>query len=918
MPVFAQVLPAASLAASNDSTAGFARFQSNILPILKEYCFDCHGDGMNKGKVAFDEFKTQDELLARKDLWMAALKNVRAGLMPPEKKPRPSEEQKRTLAEWIKRDAFGIDPNDPDPGRVTVRRLNRTEYRNTIRDLTGFDFKVEEELPPDDTGFGFDNIGDVLSLSPLLLEKYMQAAETIAASAVPRVTRVVAEKNLPGASFRKSEGKGSGERLSFYEAAKVGNSFSAPHAGSYRLLLELEVLGQFDFDPGKCQVLFKTGDHELLKKEFGWQNGKKFKFDFDQHWEAGEHPLSLELVPLTPVDQKKNSLDLRILSVRVQGPLEEKHWVRPANFELFFSKDPPTSAAKRRDYAREVLGRFAKRAYRRPVDGPTVERLVSIAQSVYTQPGKRFEDGIAQAIVPVLASPRFLFRVEDTEPSNRRPKQPQAARSDAKLTSAASSPSPSGRGSNVARSKAKESTSEDRTSGQTLSLSLGERAGVRGNGPSESSGASQLVASVSPTHLFIDDYALASRLSYFLWSTMPDDELFRLADRGTLRQNLDAQVKRMLADRRSRALIENFVGQWLQVRDVEGIDINAFVVLARDRGEERDFARRRQRFQELIGIPEEKRTPEQKAELQEMIEQRRRRQGNRRNVELDRELRRALREETEHYFGYVVREDRSVLELLDSDYTFLNERLARHYDLTNLNLAGPEFHRVTLPADGPRGGVLTHGAVLIVTSNPTRTSPVKRGLFILDNILGTPPPPPPADIPLLEDSEKELGDRKPTLRETLAVHRGKPLCSSCHNRMDPLGLALENFNALGMWRDKERGQPIDSSGKLITGEPFQDIRQVRHVLATTHHLEFYRCLTEKLLTYALGRGLEPYDVETVDRIVERLEQQNGRFSALLLGIVESAPFQKRRNQSAPDSPEPPKSGEQRAELKSSP
>lgn len=847
----ALLVPAASNSASNSASnpapAGFARFQSDVLPILKEYCFDCHGDGMNKGKVAFDEFKTHDELLAKKELWMAVLKNLRAGLMPPEKKPRPSEEQKRILADWIKRDAFGIDPNDPDPGRVTVRRLNRVEYRNTIRDLTGFDFKVEEELPPDDTGFGFDNIGDVLTLSPLLLEKYMQAAETIAAGAVPRVTRVVAEKNLPGASFRKSEGKGNGERLSFYEAAKVSNSFSAPHAGSYRLMLEVEVLGQFDFDPGKCQVGFKADDRELLKKEFGWQNGKKFKFDFEQKWEAGEHPLSLELVPLTPADQKKNSLDLRILSVRVQGPLEEKHWVRPANFELYFSKDPPSSAAKRREYAREVLGRFAKRAYRRPVDERTVERLVSIAQSVYTQPGKRFEDGIAQAIVPVLASPRFLFRVEEAKPGSRRR----------------------------------------------------EEAGA----------ANRLLTSAATAHPFVDDYALASRLSYFLWSTMPDDELFRLADRGTLRQNLDGQVKRMLADRHSRALVENFVGQWLQVRDVEGIDINAFVVLARDRGEERDFARRRQRFQELIGIPEEQRTPEQKKELQEMFEQRRRRQGNRKNIELDRELRRALREETEHYFAHVVHEDRSVLELIDSDYTFLNERLARHYDLTNLNLAGPEFRRVTLPAEDPRGGVLTHGAVLIVTSNPTRTSPVKRGLFILDNILGTPPPPPPADIPLLEDSEKEFKDKTPTLRETLAVHRGKPLCSSCHNRMDPLGLALENFNALGMWRDKERGQPIDASGKLITGEPFQDIREVRRVLATTHRLEFYRCLTEKLLTYALGRGLETYDVETVDRIVGRLDQQNGRFSALLLGIVESAPFQKRRNPRAPDSPGPSTAGE---------
>jgi len=818
-----------------------ARFHKGVEPILKEYCYDCHGDGMNKGKVAFDEFKSDDELLARRDLWFAVLKNVRAGLMPPEKKPRPSAEQTRALADWIKRDAFGLDPQNPDPGRVTIRRLNRVEYRNTIRDLMGFDFKVQDELPPDDTGYGFDNIGDVLTLSPMLLEKYMRAAETITAEAVPRVTRVVAEQTIPGSAFRKSEGKGSGERLTFYEAAKVGHTFKAEHAGDYRVALELEVLGQFDFDPGKCRVVFRAGDRELLQKEFGWQNGKKFKFDFDQSWDAGEHRLTLELIPLLPVEQKKHALDLRLTAVKVQGPLAERHWVRPKNFDLFFAKDPPSSSVERHKYAREVLARFTRNAYRRPADERTVSRLVAIAEGVCRQPGKRFADGIAQAMVPVLASPRFLFRVEATQPS-----------------------------------------------------------------------------SAGHIHPLVDEYALASRLSYFLWSTMPDDELFRLADRGELRQKLDAQVKRMLASRRSQALVENFVGQWLQVRDVEGIDINAFVVLARDRGEEKDVERRRRRFQELTAMAEEKRTPEQKAELQQMFEERRRRQNNRQNVELDNDLRRALREETEMCFAGVMRENRSVLELIDGDYTFLNERLAKHYGLTNLNVTGPEMRRVSLPAESPRGGVLTQGAMLIVTSNPTRTSPVKRGLFILDNILGTPTPPPPAGVPQLEESEKEFKDRQPTLRETLDVHRGKPLCSSCHNRMDPLGLALENFNALGMWREQERNQPIDATGKLITGEPFHDIRDVKHVVATTRRLDFYRCLTEKLLTYALGRGLEYYDVETVDRIVDRLDRAHGRFAELLLGIVESAPFQKRRIQSAPDGPEPPKPPEQRAAIKALP
>jgi len=832
--------------------------RQQVQPILKEYCYDCHGDGAKKGNVAFDELKP-DDVVKDHELWLKVLKNVRAGLMPPEKKSKPSVEERAKLEEWIKHGAFALDEKNPDPGRVTVRRLNRIEYRNTIRDLTGHDYRVEEELPPDDTGYGFDNIGDVLSMSSLLMEKYMQAAEVIVASAVPRVTRVVAETAIPGTEFRKTEGKGTAERMSFYDETKVSHTFRAEQAGTYKIAVEVEVLGQFDFDPGKCNVVFKADDRELWHKEFGWQAGKKFKFEFGEEWAAGEHRLTLELKPLTPVEEKKNSLDLRVTAVRVQGPTEEKHWVRPKSFHLFFTKDPPQSAKERREYAREVLSSFAKRAYRRSVDERTIDRLVSIAESTYTQPGKRFEDGIAQAIVPVLASPRFLFRVEDVE-------------------------------SMVGRVA-------PRAPGATTSEGNGARGATR---------------PTLQTASFIDEYALASRLSYFLWSTMPDDELFRLAERHELRKNLNAQVKRMLADKRSEALVQNFVGQWLQTRDVEGIDINSRVVLSRDSGQEGEFQRRRQRIQELNAIPDELKTPEQKAEREAMFNQRRGR-NRQPQIELDRDLRRAMREETEMSFAYLMRENRSLLELIDADYTFLNEKLAKHYALTNLDVTGPEMRRVLLPAGSSRGGVITHGAALVVTSNPTRTSPVKRGLFILDNILGLPTPPPPPDIPNLEDSEKEADGRKPTLRETLAIHREKPLCASCHNRMDPLGLALENFNAMGMWRDKERNQSIDPAGKLITGEPFNDIRDVKRVLATNHRRTFYQCLTEKMLTYALGRGVEYYDVETVDRIVDQLDKDNGRFSALLTGIVESVPFQKRRNISSTTAATP--SSDQRAEAR---
>jgi hypothetical protein len=269
-----------------------------------------------------------------------------------------------------------------------------------------------------------------------------------------------------------------------------------------------------------------------------------------------------------------------------------------------------------------------------------------------------------------------------------------------------------------------------------------------------------------------------------------------------------------------------------------------------------------------------------------------------------------MRRETEMAFAHVVRDDRSVLDLIDADYTFLNERLAKHYGIEGVE--GDEMRRVELPPDSPRGGILTQGTVLAVTSNPDRTSPVKRGLFLLDNVLGTPPAPPPPDIPALEDATKGREGPPPTLRETLALHRSQPLCHSCHNRMDPLGLALENFNALGRFRERERGGPIDAAGRLITGEPFSDVRELKEILVRDHRRDYYRCLSEKMLTYALGRGLEDYDVPAVDRLVDRLEREDGRAGALIAGVIESAPFQKRRR---PPAEESIRIGDRRAEAR---
>ena len=809
------------LFASTPTEVATPDFQRDVQPILTKYCYDCHGDGMSKGKVAFDEFKSHDELLGKHDLWLAVLKNVRAGVMPPEKKPHPTADEKKVLEHWIKSAAFRIDPANPDPGRVTVRRLNRIEYRNTIRELMGIDFNTEVEFPPDDTGHGFDNIGDVLTVSPMLLEKYITAAKTVVETAVPSVSRVVREQHINGKQFTgeaNPEPGDGGLSLSYYKPATVKKTVSGLTPGKYQIVVDLNererfVDGQFDYN--KVQVVFKVDGAERLREEYLWQGGKTISLTVDEHWtNQQDHELSFELTPLTPDEKQVRNREMRINFVTLRGPLEKEHWGRPKNFERFFTKDAPEDSAQRREYAAELLGKFAHKAFRRPVDKQTIDRLVALAESVYSQEEKSFEAGIRQAMVAVLASPRFLFREEGLN---------------------------------------------DSSPGQKIAE--------------------------------VDDWALASRLSYFLWSSMPDDQLFHLAAKKQLRPNLQAQFKRMLADKRSEQFVRNFTGQWLQARDIDGVIIDARAVLGREDDADPKREQMMARFRELRNTNEDELSAEQRTELESLRRELfRNRRGPR--AELNGEVRQAMRRETEMFFEHVIEQDRPLTELLSSDYTFVNARLARHYGLPEVE--GDEMRLVKLPEGSPRGGIITQGTVLAVTSNPTRTSPVKRGLFVLENILGSPPPPPPPDIPSLEDAAKTIVGRTPSLRETLELHRAAPLCSSCHNRMDPIGLGLENFNAMGMYREQEYKQPLDVAGKLITGEEFKTVQELKKILAEKHALDFYHCLTEKLLTYALGRGLEYHDVYTVDQIVERLAESGGKPSALLLGIIESAPFQKRR------------------------
>jgi hypothetical protein len=650
------------------------QFHRDVEPILARYCYDCHGYGSNEGSVTLDEFDSEEALLGDHDLWAGALRMLRADMMPPVDADQPTAEELATIERWIKSGVFRIDPNNLDPGRVTVRRLNRVEYKNTIRDLVGVDFDVNTEFPPDDSGHGFDNIADVLTVSPLLLEKYIAAAESIVAKAVP----------------------------------------------------------------------LKPGEK---------------------------------------------------------------------NYERFFPREVPDGVDARRAYATEILGAFATKAFRRRVDQADAERLADLAMHVDEQPGNSFEAGVAQAMAAVLSSPRFLFREEGVEMEAGR------------------------------------------------------------------------------TYPLVDEYALATRLSYLLWSTTPDDELMQLAREHKLRENLDEQIERMMGDERSEQFIRQFAGQWLRARDVEMWTVDGRAVMARE-NPDRGRDRLRQRFRRLQRKDPAEMTEEEKAELEEVRKQFQRRFGELRRAELDGDVRRAMRRETEMLFEHIVREDRSLLELIDADYTFLNERLARQYGIDGVE--GDKMRKVDLPEDSPRGGVLTQGTTLVVTSNPDRTSPAKRGLYVLETLLGTPPPPPPPNIPSLEQAEADMHGKTPTARELLELHRADPLCAACHNRMDPLGLALENFNPLGVWRDEERKQPIDAAGVLITGEEFTGVAELKRILATEWHTDFYRCATEKLLTYALGRGLEYNDVEAVDRIVAELEKTDGRASTLLVGVIKSEPFQRTR------------------------
>ena len=770
---FAILLASAMLPASGFAAAEkISDFKKDILPVLEDYCYDCHGEGTKKGGFALDGFPSQEAQLGDIEHWYTIWKNLQSQLMPPSDEAQPKVEERQRLLGWIEQAVFKLDPANPDPGRVTIRRLNRAEYENSIFDLLGVKFDADDAFPADDTGYGFDTIGDVLTISPLLMEKYIEAAQDIVNQAVAEAGPRIPTLYVGGDRLKVGEEKKKNARwLPFTDPATATGAQRIEHPGRYKITVVMKAEGSKDATSHTAKVGLSVAGRAVESMKVGWEFRKEIKLVGETDLVKGDNVFALDVSPGDPPREGEKQLNLNVTHLLLQGPLDGRHLEYPKQYFRVFPDGPPTEDATARSaYARKILRLLADRAFRRPVDEATLNRLVALAETTAKQPGMNFESGIGQALTAVLAAPRFLFRAEtQPEPNN----------------------------------------------------------------------AGRIVA--------IDEFALASRLSYFLWSSLPDDELLKLAGEGKLRASLRAQVDRLLADPRSKRFVSNFVGQWLQTRDVEGINVD----VTRFLGVKNDEAYR-------IFNPR---------------------------------LREAIRAETESLFSHLLADNRSALELLTADYTFLNEQLATFYGIPDVK--GTEMRKVSLPAESPRrGGVLTHASTLIVTSNPTRTSPVKRGLFILENILGTPAPPAPPNVPELEETRKR--GKNLTMREMMVVHRENALCASCHARMDPIGLALENFTPLGTFRDNERGKPIDTTGQLITGEKFSSVAELSQVLATSRRDDFFRCLTEKLLIFAIGRGLEYYDTVTVDQLAKKLHDDNGAMRSAIYAIVESAPFQKRR------------------------
>ena len=697
-------------------------------------------------------------------VWEQAATKLRKGLMPPKGSPAPLADDRDAVVAWMEeRFATASASQAIEPGRVTMRRLNRAEYNNTVRDLLGVHFRPADDFPPDDSGYGFDTIGDVLSVSPLLMERYLRAAEQIANRVAdlrpaPEVTveQYMADKEeqyrrielddplgypYPPGDFMVEHFFPVDAEYEIHVNLKDSRSGEAKKTSpKLTLYLDDKPLGQWTVVDGEyeqgyfgARVPVPAGRHAIYAEfEKGYVN-KEIRDYY--------------------VDKKTPTRRVFADRIDVGGPYaydprEQSTW------KGLFVCEEQTSAC-----AGEILSNLARRAYRRPVTEQEVAELLALVDLARSR-GDSFEAGVQLALKAILVSPNFLFRTE-------RDPQPGEVRS-------------------------------------------------------------------------LNDFEIASRLSYFLWSSMPDEALLSAAEKGELAKpaGLEKQVRRMLADEKSSALVENFGGQWLQLRKLDET------------------------------------TPA--AEEYPMFHE---------------HLRQAMRQETELFFERILREDRSIIEFIDADYTYVNNQLAQLYGMEGVS--GHEMRLVAVD-DANRGGVLTQASVLTVSSYPTRTSPVLRGLWVLENLLGAPPPPPPVDVPPLDASKIDPGM---PLRKQYEIHRELPSCAVCHVTMDPIGFSLENFDAVGRWRTHDGHGPVDASGELPDGRKFTGPAELKRILLEDKD-DLAHAITEKMLTYALGRGLKPQDRAAEKKIADAVIEDDYRFSRLIVEITKSPLFTKRRAEGA--------------------
>lgn len=753
-------MPVASMSSSQAAvvTSTVDEYEQHVLPLFTKYCYSCHSGAKSKGDLDLSPFKTRKDLLQKLPLAESILTNVRNGDMPPEGKPKPSRAELDKMIGWLDGEIVKSHLNGKrDPGRVTMRRLNRAEYNNTIRDLLEVDFKPADDFPLDDVGYGFDNIGDVLTVPPLLLEKYLNAAQLIADKGMmpklnpyaPTVRRYQGRELQPR-SVGTLIGKGNQTKL-LSNNSEVNTTFDFPREGRYAF--RLRAYGQqAGKEPPKLDLKI---DGKVVKTfsvvPVETDSDSRRSFEFITKVPAGPHKVSLAYTNDYFDEATKQDRNVAIQGMSIEGPLDApkvtvKHPVLHVT---------PDDKLKPRDAARQNLTRLVERAFRRPVKTEEVEKYVKLFDTAQKR-GDNFTEAMKLPLQAILVSPHFLFRVEhdgETKESVR------------KLT----------------------------------------------------------------------EYELASRLSYFLWSSMPDEVLYESAKQGKLSdpEVLGAHTRRMLKDPKAIALVENFAGQWLQLRNLK------------------------------VSTPDPKRFPT-----------------------FDDGLRAAMLKETELFFQEMLTKDHPLTTFLDADFTFLNERLANHYGITTVK--GTNFQRTSL-AGTQRRGILTQASILTLTSNPTRTSPVKRGKWVLETILGTPPPPPLPDVGELKEGEELKG----SLRQRMEQHRANPNCATCHNRMDPIGFGFENFDAVGKWRTTDGTFPIEPGGTLPSGQSFQSALELVKILKQRDE-DFRRCLTEKMLTYAIGRGLESSDRQYVADIAKACLTRGDTLTALIQTIVTSEPFTQRR------------------------